>query len=149
MTSSDYTTNSCQNPKFRCSGSKRLIQPNHSHLQSHFTHQWFIPKTDKLAKNNRHHEREYLDHCGQSKTSFYLYFGKKYYVTEPTASSTVIRKESQGPSVGLQRNRDSNMPNCFSNACSNSTEKYSISELSFLLAFEINFTYCIRTCETI
>ena len=60
----------------------------------------------------------------------------KYYVTELTADSAVLTKESQVPYDGLQRNRNSNMPHCVSYGCSNNTGKYSIIELSFLLPFE-------------
>ena len=57
-----------------------------------------------------------------------------YYFTESTAGSAVITKEAKAqgvPYVGLQRNRESNMPHCSSHSYSNSTGKYSISELSF------------------
>jgi len=47
--------------------------------------------------------------------------------------SAVIIKESQAiPYVGLQRNRDSNMPHCSSYGCTNSTGKDSTSELYFV-----------------
>ena len=48
---------------------------------------------------------------------------------EPSGSLNV-------PEVGVQRIRDSNIPHSFSYACSKSTGKYSVSELSVLLHSE-------------
>ena len=56
-------------------------------------------------------------------------------------SRTLKSKKTSGslkvPYVGLQRNRDSNMPHCSSYACSNSTWKYSINKL---LCYPLNRT---------
>ena len=60
------------------------------------------------------------------------------YVTVPTASSTVITKESQAvPHVGLQRNHESNMPHCSSYGCTNKTGKtVSVSCLFVILSID-------------
>ena len=59
-----------------------------------------------------------------------------YYVTKSTAGSAIITKAQAVHYVGLQQNRDSNMPHCSSYGCSNNIGKYGITALSLLLPFE-------------
>ena len=94
-----------------------------------------VEKPSKTTDTMNH-----LGRCNQSKRSFCLPIGKRirhtvgcWFICHKKGEPRVSLKV---PYVGLQRNLDSNMPHCFSYGCSNSTRKYSISELSFSLPFE-------------
>ena len=109
--------------RFRVIHLKELTQTNHLHLQSHFSyHTESGLNVEKSSKTTDTKKRTIFAATNQKPASICTL--EKYHVTESTAGSAVITKESQSPS-GALRWSTMKWRHCSSRGCSDNTGSYS------------------------
>ena len=121
---------------------KEFTQLSNLHLESKCSHQWFysesglnVEKSSKSTTDNTN--GTILVHATNQNTASVCAFQN---IIRHRIVCWFSSNNNRDPSrslkvsyVGLQRNRDSNMPQCSSYACSTSSGKDTISKLSLLL----------------